>query len=197
MIKNMVFKDADDVASIVRGLLPEKINTLLILGAGNLGLEKAVFDLDAIPRIVAVEWADNNLQAMTARANIDPLKLDLRKLQGFFPPNSFDVVCMFDIVEHLDLFSAEKMIEEAGNLARKVVVSFVPVQDQFLLSPEELLEMKNGMLARNENLSCHLSLWRPIDFDSFGFNVLYDPEYHKIHTKINHIDGAMICYKTF
>lgn len=110
----------------------------MALGAGLLDLEKAVFDFAVLDKIAAVEWSDDNLEKLKTLDKVVPLKINLKKIKGVFPADSFDVVTLFDVVEHLPIYEAVEMIHEAGRISKKIVLCFVPIQSRFLTDIEGL-----------------------------------------------------------
>jgi hypothetical protein len=105
-----------------------------------------------------------------------------------------DIITMLDIVEHLPKAKALEMLTMAPKVAG-LVLAFVPVQTQFPHPEEELLRMQEEFKANNDVLRCHLSCWTPEEMAALGYTVIYDAEYHKRVHGLQHIDGAMICYK--
>jgi hypothetical protein len=71
------------------------------------------------------------------------------------------------------------------------------VQSIYLQDYKDMIETQRQTMFQGGNLYCHLSLWRPEDFDEMGYTVVYDPTYHARNTLIDGIEGAMICYKNF
>lgn len=85
------------------------------------------------------------------------IKGDIAKLS--YKDRSFDVVFLFQVIEHLDKKAAEKIIGRAVKIARKAVIVSVP----------------NGVCHQEEydgNIHHrHLSVWTPADLKKLGFRV--------------------------
>jgi 2-polyprenyl-3-methyl-5-hydroxy-6-metoxy-1,4-benzoquinol methylase len=188
------FKNSADVVSTIKSLLPQEINSVLSLGAGLLDLEKAVLNFESIKKVVAVEWSNDELNKLKEIDNVIALKYDLTKFSGIFPKKSFDIVTMFDIIEHLKKDDSIKLMNEAEKLAKKSVLAFIPVQKKFHHELDILEKMQEEFTQENNVLRCHLSLWTPEEMETLNYEVFYDSTYHQ-RQKRDNIEGAMICKK--
>jgi len=66
------------------------------------------------------------LEAVESGAPWIPICADVEKLPELFLPNTFDLVLLLDIVEHLNKWRAYKLIERAEEIARVAVVIETP-----------------------------------------------------------------------
>jgi SAM-dependent methyltransferase len=79
-----------------------------------------------------------------------------------FRENSFDVVCMFEVLEHLELDRGVSLIQEAERVARKWVL---------ITTPNYWSANTKSVRQEENQLQYHLSRWTPEDFKLLGYNV--------------------------
>ena len=196
MIIETSFLNSDHVVEKLRWFAPRNYTSVLALGAGRLGLEKQVFrDIYGnLPEMCAADWCDEDLAEVSRIPNVRGMKVNLNLTLPFLG-KSWDVVTLFDVVEHVDNYRGIMLIREACEIARKGVLAFVPVQKAFLAAPEELEKMQEAAYQAGKVMAQHLSLWTPDMMESLGFTVLYDSTYHERRGTCKGIEGAMVCYK--
>jgi hypothetical protein len=95
----------------------------------------------------------------------------------------FDIILLIDIVEHLDKDAAIDLIRRVQLVANKAIV-FTPLgfEEQH---GHEHVDFGRGIKLTSEQRTAaiaaqkHKSGWSPEDFETLGFDVLVDPQYHR------------------
>jgi hypothetical protein len=176
-----MFSNAREVIEIIKGELMD-YKSVIYLGAGDMGLESATFDL-SVPH-VAYEWADKQVLNLREKG-VKAIKQDITELSEI----KADVVTFFDIFEHL---LKDEALEVLSKVRAKQIVMFMPVQDKYRRGLDELIGMQSEAKDNNKQMTQHLSLWTPQEMEELGFKVWYREKYFGANH--NHW-GAMICVK--
>jgi SAM-dependent methyltransferase len=92
-----------------------------------------------------------------------PVLLDARSAGNIFPPQSFDLVTMFDFIEHLTREDALRLLETAERLARRRVLVVTP-RGHF---PQAADVTGLG----GDEYQTHRSEWDVDDFTAMGYRV--------------------------
>jgi len=80
-------------------------------------------------------------------------------IESIFRPKSFDLVCAFDLIEHLKKEDGFKLIKSMEKIARKRIVIYTP--NGFLPQPP----------SKDNPFQEHLSGWEYYEMKSLGFEV--------------------------
>lgn len=175
-----MFNNAKEVIQILRE------NTIdykdaIVLGAGDLGLERFVIDLHKIK--VAYEWSDKHVESLRG-IGVNCLKEDITELESI----EADVVTFFDILEH---FTKEDALNVLKKVKAKQILMFIPIQDK--LRRPDVEQLQQEAKDNNKQMTQHLSLWTPKELEELGFKVWYKDRYFGA----NHNNwGAAIAIKT-
>lgn len=142
---------------IVKQFLPRESLKVLDLGCG-VGAAAEVLNKNKIHQFVGVDIYEPYLKICERRGFYKKvIKADLRNI--IFDKKSFDVVILFQVIEHFNKKDAKKLIRKAVSLATKVVLISVPNGhcDQ---------EVYDGNIYNK-----HKSIWTTADFQKMGFKV--------------------------
>lgn len=175
-----MFNNAKEVIQILRQ------NTIdykdcIILGAGDLGLERFIIDLNKVK--IAYEWADDKVE-FCKNAGVNCVKEDITELETI----EADIVTFFDILEH---FTKEDALNVLKKVKAKQILMFIPIQDK--LRRPDVEQLQQEAKANNKQMTQHLSLWTPKELEELGFKVWYKDKYFGA----NHNNwGAAIAIKT-
>jgi cyclopropane fatty-acyl-phospholipid synthase-like methyltransferase len=91
------------------------------------------------------------------------LDLEVERLSKYLPENSFDVVLVLDLVEHLEKRSGFDLIEDAKRICKKKVILLTPLK----WSPNtKCFNDKKSVYYQNPYV-LHKSLWEEKDFPDF------------------------------
>jgi cyclopropane fatty-acyl-phospholipid synthase-like methyltransferase len=164
--------------------ITKDINNMLVLGCGELRYEMY---LNA-KHILAVDWADSQLEK--AKEKAITLKYDIIEICNIIPNKSFDVVVMFDVLEHITKDKALILLSELNNKITKQIILFTPIQKDLGYTQEEVNKLQNERKTNNLPMGYHLSLWTPQDFEQLGFIGEYSENYHAEKNL-----GAVFCVK--
>jgi SAM-dependent methyltransferase len=107
------------------------------------------------------------LERIDAKVPYVTVNADAMRIDELFLPNSFDLVLLLDIIEHLEKPDALRLMEKAETVARKAVV----------------VETPKGFLAQNidilglggDHLQTHRSGWDAEEFLVLGYDVVQRP----------------------
>lgn len=114
-----------------------------------------------VPFKVGVDRWEVALQRSRARGiHHAYIAADALDAPNLFPPQSFDLVLLSDLIEHLPKPDGEKLLSSVERLASKRVVVFTP----------------NGFVAQDSvegnPWQRHVSGWYPLDFRKRGYTVM-------------------------
>lgn len=109
------------------------------------------------------------------------IKMDVRNIMERFDENAFDLVVLFDIVEHLPKDQGRKLLMDAQKVAKKSVVAFIPVGEH----PQH---------EEGDPLMDHLATWMPEEVADLGFEVWYFEDWH---TQEGKEPGALFAVNRF
>ena len=176
-----MFNNAKEVIGIIKD---NTINheSIVFLGAGELGLENACFDLSK--NITAYEWSDSNIELLKS-LGINAIKQDITELKEI----KADIITFFDILEHLTKEDALKVLSICN---AKQIIMFIPIQDKLRQPLETLETMQRQSKTDNKRMTQHLSLWTPEEMKELGFKVWHKDNYFG---KEHNFWGAMIAIK--
>ena len=90
------------------------------------------------------------------------IPMDIRTGLTIFEDNSFDVIMMSHVIEHIEKKTAFKVIEQLKRICRGRLI---------ILCPEGNAIVYKGREGRKFENDYHLSMWRASDFEKIGFNV--------------------------
>jgi len=110
--------------------------------------------------------------------------MDTRDIKKNFKDGEFDTVMGVDIIEHLDDKRAVMAIKDCENIAREVVLFFIPVGIH--------KQCKDPNSGGNDKLQTHRSTWIPEDMAELGYEVWHFSDWHQNKAKSA---GAMWCIK--
>lgn len=143
------------------GIIPIRI---LDIGAGpgvvwetaGLWLKDAKFSLTVLDKIPSVKFLGSDLPGCASTVSISG---DLRTQLAKIGSGEFDVVCAFDVIEHLSKSEGYLLIYEMMRISKSV--SLINTPNGFLLQPPDTA---NPFMA-------HVSGWSYKEFRQMGFNV--------------------------
>lgn len=132
--------------------------------------------------VMGVDIFEPYLKAIQSKVPYSVIKMDVRKIGKVFIDNSFDIVCAFDIIEHLKKRDSEILIENCIKIAKKAV----------------LIETPKGYIPQNIDIQnfgghkyqTHRSGWSVEELEKIGFNCIvrkYVMQNVRRHTKL-HVD---------
>lgn len=169
---------------IFLNLIQKDIFNLLALGCGEIRTEDKI----GAKNILGVEWADSRLAV--AKEKITVIKYDIRDITSIIPDKSFDIVTMFDVLEHINKRDGLKLLKELEKKVKNQIVIFAPVQPE-IINVDLVSRMQHERKKKNLSMGHHLSTWIPEEFEKLGFQIIkYSPNYHK---KKGY--GAVFCIK--
>jgi len=117
--------------------------------------------------------------------HIIPICYDLSLgLDKLFMKNSVDAICFFDVIEHFEKDMALDILQQAEEIAKIAVVSFVPVGNH--------PQVKDDRGMGNDHYQTHRSTWNPQDMIDLGHLVVHHENFHNVPGKDS---GAMFCVK--
>lgn len=106
----------------LRKILPENKGMLNILNIGvSTGHSSEM--LSAFGKVTSLEYEQECIDFTTAKLNMEIMQGSILDLP--FPDNSFDVVCAFDVIEHVD--DDQKGVDEMMRVCNKNGIVFVTV----------------------------------------------------------------------
>ncbi len=105
-------------------------------------------------------------------------------LTNLILPNTFDSVMLIDIIEHFEKDFAFELLKQVEQVARHIIVAFVPVGNH----PQTTDDRGLG----NDFFQTHRSTWYPEDFEELGYEVVHIKNHHNQPGKDS---GAMFCIK--
>lgn len=115
---------------------------------------------------------------------------DIREADKLVPAKSFDVVICSDVVEHLEIPEAEKLIAVAEMIAINKVIFFIPVGVHGQEDDPWLGRIPDGL---PNPFQAHKSTWYPKMMEDKGYMVWHWTDYHP--PQPNKERGAMFCVK--
>lgn len=142
---------------IIKQFLPKGPLKVLDLGCG-VGAAAEVLNKSKIHQFIGVDIYEPYLKICKRRGFYKKvIKADLRNIN--FDKKSFDVVILFQVIEHFNKKNAKKLIQKAISFATKAVLISVPNGhcDQ---------EIYDGNIYNK-----HKSTWHVADFKKMGFKV--------------------------
>lgn len=142
---------------IIEYLLPQDTVSVLDLGCGT-GVAGEVFNKEKRYQFFGVDLYGPYLKICKQRGFYKKvIKADLRKIN--FKEKSFDVVILFQVIEHLNGKDSKELIKRAIKIAKKAVLISVPNGDC-------RQEAYDGNIYHK-----HKSSWTPFDLKNLGFKV--------------------------
>lgn len=142
---------------IVKNLLPKGSLKILDLGCG-VGAAAEVLNRNKTHQFTGVDIHNPYLKICRNRGFYkEVIRCDLRKIK--FAKNSFDVVLLLQVIEHLNKKDASELIKKAMKIAAKAVVISVP-------NGKCSQEIYDGNIFNQ-----HKSTWSVSDFKKLGFKV--------------------------
>jgi SAM-dependent methyltransferase len=134
--------------------------TLLEVGAGDGAFVKGIApELTAKEKIVCTEFSNYGRQQIETYG-IRCLSKDVRHLRPELSEASFDVICLFQVIEHLD--DLETLFEQLNQLTHHNSSLFISVPNPKLI---EFAELNNGLLDMPPN---HIGRWNKNCFERLG-----------------------------
>lgn len=117
-----------------------------------------------------------------------PLFMDARTVPVHFLPGTVDLVTFFDAIEHLPKRDGLDLLAAVERIATRQIMLFVPVESwDDRETPSRLARWEAGTYG------IHLSRWEPDEMRDLGYEVLFNPTYHR---RPDRTFGAMFCWKT-
>ena len=93
-------------ANFIPAYVRKDVDSMLVLGCGTYKHENHI----KADKILAVDWADGSLHIAKEKAIV--LKYDISELCHILVDKSFDIVVMFDVLEHLEKSVALKLLKD-------------------------------------------------------------------------------------
>lgn len=90
------------------------------------------------------------------------IPMDIRTGLTIFEDDSFDLIMMSHVIEHIEKDTAFKVIEQLKRICRGRLI---------ILCPEGNAIVYKGRKGRKFEHDYHLSMWRASDFEKLGFNI--------------------------
>ena len=115
--------DEIDRLSAVKGLITKEVTSILDVGCGNGHFVNSMVGVDSIDRVCGVDRSRSALSYVKSEkyeASADNLP---------FEDNEFDLVCSFEVLEHLPITIYEKAIREITRVAKKHILISVPYKE--------------------------------------------------------------------
>ena len=127
-----------------------------------------------------------------ARANvkaaaIEYRQVDVRAIGSLFEEQEFECVTGMDIIEHLELEDANKVLDLCDKIAEKCQLYFIPVGDH--------PQTDDPWGYDNEHWNTHRSVWQPQMMVDRGFEVWHYPDWHVFPAGVKKSTEAMWCLK--
>ncbi len=175
-----------DIRELYSGLVDPQIDKLLALGCGNMRHE---LELGA-KNIFGIEWSDERLNVAKNKENVIVIKYDITEIENIIPDKSFDSVCMFDVLEHLEKDKALHLLKVLDRIVKKQIILYIPIQKPNI-NVNKLIQKQKEAKDANINLGEHISYWTPEELDSLGFTGYYSEFRHYPRVEM----GAVFCVK--
>lgn len=135
----------------------KNVNSVLDVGCGSsspLGKIKKTF------RSVGVDIFEPSIKKSKKIKIHDDYKLgDIKKINSFFKPKSFDAVVALDIIEHLTRKEGLDLLEKMEKIAKKKIIVLTP----FGFTDQDPYD--------NNPFQIHKSGWTVADFEKKGYKV--------------------------
>jgi len=119
---------------------------------------------------------------------------DVKNVVDLLKGRQFDVVLLFDIVEHLEEEDARKLIDDAEKVARNKVIAFIPV-GPCPQTDKQWIERLPDQIPNPYQI--HRSIWYPETMDLRGNDVWSWTKFHHPRVDFGQTErfGAMFCVK--
>jgi len=156
---------------------PRSVSSILDVGCG-LSLKSQYLTADIR---VGLDAYKPFLEAIETEVPYVPMYLNALSMGACFLPNSFDVVLLLDVLEHMDAEDALSTIETAEILARKAVIIETPLG----FIPQDIDIWGLG----GDKWQTHRSGWTEDAFQSQGYAVFRRP-YTMTDVKRHHDQGV-------
>jgi SAM-dependent methyltransferase len=111
------------------------------------------------------------LEAVESRVPWVPICADLAQLPQLFLPNSFDLVLLLDVIEHLEKDPSRRLLEDAERIAKVAVILETP--DGFFPQDMDILGFEQ------HHLQTHRCGWEQAELEELGYQVF--AREHKLH----------------
>jgi Methyltransferase domain. len=147
-------------------------HTLLEVGAGDGAFIKSIAD-DIIPtaNITCTEYSKYGMTQLGA-LGVRCLSVDVRALSGRDCPDGFDVVCMFQVLEHMDRLDV--LFEKLRSLMKPGASLFIATPNPRLI---EFNELHGALLDMPPN---HVGRWNRRCLEEMGRRFRFDVVDHRI-----------------
>lgn len=169
------------VMDIVHKIIePLQIKTALEVGTGTGGILGAL----KVPCKIGVDnYTPDLFTAMENHREQIVVNYDILKLSEIFIPKSFDLVIVFDVLEHFLPEQVPKIIAMCELLATTMVIFWFPMEKELSLTTN----------PENPGQE-HRSLLQVKDFDARGYESIRFPHYWRIPREDPNVDGAL-CFR--
>jgi len=99
---------------------------------------------------------------------------DMLKIKEIFPRNSFDVVCLWDSIEHLTKDEGAKVLSDAESISKKQIIVFTPCGE---------CKQETDPLGEGNSGNTHKSAWVEDDFLKRFYEVILIKKYIKVNNQ--------------
>lgn len=131
---------------------------LLEIGAGNGAFIDLISDLIKVKDVTTTEYSLSGLKSMHNKG-ITALNTDVRNLNEKYA-NYFDVICMFQVLEHLD--NLDVLFKKINEISKKNASLFIAVPNEDKI---EFNEINGALLDMPPN---HIGRWNKTAFNIFA-----------------------------
>ncbi|MDB6130605.1 MAG: Methyltransferase type 11 [Verrucomicrobiales bacterium] len=166
-----------------------RASSVLDVGCGS----TSMVPLLGVDKLVGIDGYEPDVQkARTMKTHQEIVVGDVRKLDQFFAPGTFDYAIASDVIEHLPKEDGLLLISQMEKVTTKGIIIFTP----------------NGYLPQNNkergDLQEHLSGWYVPEMQKMGFQVvgMFGPkglrgEYHRLKYPPKVLSGLLSLFLQF
>ena len=142
-------------------------NTVISLGCGICNESRNIIKTD----FLGIDLYEPYITKLN-KEGINAIKYDITEVRDIIAENSYDVVIIMDVIEHLTHEAGLKLIADAESIARKFV--FIFTLDGFIKEPVGKGLGTDAWDLGTNKLQKHISGWSQLDFISRGYNLSCD-----------------------
>jgi len=166
-----------------------KHNSVLELGCGRGNLVKSLYDPRKPRKLVALDaWPKSIEIAKKQVKGVNFQVMDIRKIGTVYAVDEFECICGMDIIEHLDIKDAYKVLDACDKIASKCQVFFIPVGKHV-----QVRDTKG--VGGNHHWDTHRSTWYPDMMVKRGFEVWHFDDWYQWPEGAPKDPNAMWCLK--
>ena len=150
----------------------ESDHTLLELGAGNGAFVKRIIaDILAKENVTCMEFSEYGRHQLE-KMGVKCFSQDIRELQSAELEESFDVICMFHVLEHMD--NLDVLFQKLNWLMKKEASLFIAVPNEKRI---EFNELNGALLDMPPN---HIGRWNKRSFEEIARKYAFHINEYKI-----------------